>query len=134
MRVILKAEIFVSQHLEQLQLLSLIGLGIDRHLIQVEPPDTDEMYNWLNKQSDDIRDECELVFNLGYRLDSNEFGRFSAFTIQVGNVDDPQWIQKIPLLPLNIALKFLSQPFTIFVENRRNDSAFLRAVATGWQK
>jgi hypothetical protein len=135
MRVILKAEIFASQHIVQLRLMSLIELGIDgRHLIQVVPPDADEMYNWLNKQSDDIRDECLFVFESGYSLDSNEYGQFSPFTIQVGNVDEPQWLQTEPLLPLDIALKFLSQHFIIFVENRRNDSAFLKTTATGCQK
>lgn len=135
MRVILKAEVFACQEINQVELISLITLGFDgRHLIQVEPPDADELSNWLDKQSNQIRDECEWVFESGYSLDRDEYGQLSAFTIQVAHVDKPQWLQKIPVLPLKIALKFLSQDFIIFVENRRNDSAFLRATATGWRK
>ncbi len=134
MRVILKAEVFTSRLMKHLDLTALIKFGVDeRHLIQVEPPDADEVQNWLDKQSEDIREECQLAFDFGYRLDSDEYGQFSPFTIQVG-VDKARWNQKEPLLPLDIALKFLSQPFIIFVENRRNDSAFLRATATGWRK
>ncbi|WP_069471530.1 hypothetical protein [Candidatus Marithrix sp. Canyon 246] len=135
MRVILKAEMFACQHINQLDLISLIKLGFDcRHLIQVEPLDANEVSNWLDKQSDDIRDECEWVFESGYSLDRDEYGQFSPLTIQVADVDKPQWLLKVPVLPLKIALKFLAQDFIIFVENRRNDSAFLRATATGWRK
>ena len=135
MRVILKAEVFASRLMKHLDLIALIKFGVDeRHLIQVEPPDADEVHDWLDKQSENIREECQLAFDFGYRLDSDEYGQFSPFTIQVARVDKAQWYQKEPLLPLDIALKFLSQPFTIFVENRRNDSAFLRATATGWRK
>jgi hypothetical protein len=135
MRVILKAEVFASQHIKHLDITALIKFGLDeRHLIQVEPLDADEVRDWLDKQSDDVREEYELAFDSGYRLDSDEYGQFSPFTIQVACVDKAQWYQEEPLLPLDIALKFLSQPFIIFVENRRNDSAFLRATATGWRK
>jgi hypothetical protein len=135
MRVILKAEVFASRYIKHLDLTALIKFGVDeRHLIQVEPADADELHNWLDKQSEDIREECELAFAFGYRLDTDEYGQFSPFTIQVGCVNEAKWDQKEPLLPLDIALKFLSQPFIIFVENRRNDSAFLRATATGWGK
>ena len=135
MRVILKAEVFASKLMKHLDLIALIKFGVDeRHLIQVEPPDADEVHDWLDKQSENIREECQLAFDFGYRLDSDEYAQFSPFTIQVARVDKAQWYQNEPLLPLDIALKFLSQPFTIFVENRRNDSAFLRATATGWRK
>jgi len=135
MRVILKAEIFASVHIKHLDLMTLIKFGIDeRHLIQIDSPEANEIYDWLDKQSEDIRTECELAFAFGYRLDSDEYDQFSPFTIQVGCIDEAQWSQKQPLLPLEIALAFLSQPFIIFVENRRHDSAFLRATATGWRK
>ncbi|MDM8564389.1 hypothetical protein QUF74_01905 [Candidatus Halobeggiatoa sp. HSG11] len=135
MRVILETEVFTSQKIKQLDLIALIKFGIDeRHLIQVKFPDSVEVHDWLNKQSDGIREECELSFDSGYRLDSDGYGKFSPFTIKVGCVKEPQWNQKEPFLPLDIALEFLTQPFVIFVENRRNDSAFLRATATGWRK
>jgi len=98
MRVILKAEVFVSKHINQLELISLINLGFDdRHLIQVEPLDALELSNWLGKQSDDIRDECELVFESGYSLDRDEYGQFSPLTIQIA--DSPYKPMEVPKSP-----------------------------------
>jgi hypothetical protein len=135
MRVIFEPEIFVSSRVRSVDIVTLFRLGLEkRHLIQSKPIDAVQMINWLNKQSMDIREECQLALDSGVNLDRNEYEKFSPLTIQVADIDSPLWYEKQPQLPINEALRFLQQPFTIFLENRRNDQAFLKTVATGWRK
>jgi hypothetical protein len=65
MRVILKSEIFASQEINQLKLMSLIQLGEKRHLIQIKPRNSNEEREWLDKQAQEVREACEHVFRLG---------------------------------------------------------------------
>jgi hypothetical protein len=116
-----------------------IGLDIDSpHLIQTEPVHAEEIDNWLNQQYDKTRQLCQKILDLGLRNETNFSSDFQMATIRVCEVEKPQWNvgknQTLHILPLDKAVKFLYQPFTIFVENRRNDRAFLEAVATGWRK
>lgn len=135
MRVILEEDIFASSRVTNLSLCSLIHLGFDeRHLIQTQPTESKPIDDWLAQQSENLREECELVLKTGFDLDRNEYEVYSPFTIQVADIDSPCWDKPTPRLPVDQALMFLWQPFTIFVENRRNDQAFLKAVAAGWRK
>jgi hypothetical protein len=141
MRVILRQEIFESDNTNPLDLFALFRLGLDidsPHLIQTEPLQAKEIDNWLNRQDDKTRQLCQQILEFGFRRETDINPNFPPATIQVSEVKKPQWnLSKnriLHRLPLDKAVKFLYQPFSIFVENRRNDRAFIEAVATGWRK
>jgi len=140
MRIILPAHLFNTPN-TKLELISLIQLGIDgRHLIQTDPVNAVEIEEWLAKLAElDIQacEACELALNSGFILDREEQDNgLSPLTIRITTPDNqPNWENQTPILPLNQATRqFLMQPLTLFLENRRNDSAFLKAVATGVRK
>jgi hypothetical protein len=130
MRVILEQSIFSDPLLNPLKLYSLLDLSIEgRHLIQTDSLDSKEMSDWLNKQGGN-QEWCEWALTTrGFREDANENPNAPPFTIRVGNVNQSLWNQATPLLSLEDASQFLTQPLTIFLENRRNDRDFLETVA-----
>jgi hypothetical protein len=130
MRVILEQSIFSDPLLNPLKLYSLLDLSIKgRHLIQTDPLESTEMLDWLEKQGEH-REWCEWALTTrGFREDANENPNAPPFTIRVGNVNQSLWNQATPLLSLEDASQFLTQPMIIFLENRRNDRAFLETVA-----
>jgi hypothetical protein len=142
MRIILKPEIFSYKTTNPLDLYALFRLGLSLddslHLIQTDPLEAEEIDNWLNQQDDKTRKLCQQILDSGSRREIDINPDFPLATVYVSDIKTPQWNVKknrmLHKLPLEKAVNFLYQPFTIFVENRRNDRAFLEAVATGKRK
>jgi len=145
MIVIITSEIFSSDKTNPLDLYALFRLGTlegSPHLILTDPiysesdREAKEVNDWLNRQEKKVGQLCKEILDNGISLHSEINPLASPVTLKIETVNQPVWdrANQRHVLPLDKAVKLLSSPFTIWVENRRNDKAFLEAVATGWRK
>lgn len=131
MIVVIEDEVFASSENASL-LVGLFRLGFDgRHRIQVEPlqdSEADSAFSrWERQQHPSIREEIELALEMG--LEGAVHGIPSDFTLVIGTVAAPDWHADPPVVPLEEADRLLRKPLQILLENRRNDLAFLKAIA-----
>lgn len=122
---------------DPLSLLAVLAMGEEgRHLIQTDPvfdPDGESgINNWLATLSGVIAERVTFALEEGIRADS---GTGHDIHIRIEPVAAPMFEHTIPRLPLKDALSLMQRPLALLVENRRNDGAFLRRVATGrWRR
>jgi hypothetical protein len=136
MRVILKMSVFTDEQVDQTDLHALFHLGYKkRHWIQtepewnpIEPLDTTEMYEWLQRQDTDLRIAYESVLTSGLVEQETTSASVGVFTVQVSNVSTPIWDNKTAILSVSEAVKFLNRPLHLLLENYINDRNFLLAV------
>ncbi|MDX9722255.1 MAG: hypothetical protein RBU37_16045, partial [Myxococcota bacterium] len=76
-----------------------------------------------------LRAECELVLEAGLRAVHDVPAR--QLRVTAGKPDS--WKPE-PRLSLEGALRLLAHPFSVMVENSRNDAAFLRRLSGRWHK
>ncbi len=132
MIVIIEDEIFASPSAGQLNLLGLFRLGFDgKHRIQADPiyglsQDT-ALDRWLEQLPQLQREEVVLALEAGLEEDAS--GILPDFAIRVGTVKEADWEASPLRLPLAAALKWLSEPLYLLLENLSNDGEFLRVVA-----
>jgi hypothetical protein len=109
-----------------LALLSVFHLAYEGwHRVQIDPPHQ-AFHGWLERQDEITRSEVELAVEIGEERDVLEIP--PDLSIRIGDVGAPDWAADPPRLPLKEALRLLSKPLRLVVENRHNDGAFLRAV------
>jgi hypothetical protein len=129
--VIIEDEVFALPS-SLLDLLGIFQLGAQgRHWVQTEPlypSPGSHLDRWIERlANDNLRDEVKLALEIGVEQDAG--GLPSDLTIRITRGSEPHWSARPPRLPLVSALPFLQGPLRLLVENRRNDGAFLRAMA-----
>jgi hypothetical protein len=145
MIVTITAAIFSSDKTNPLDLYALFRLGTlegSPHLILTDPiysesdREAKAVNDWLNKQEQRVSQLCREILGNGIIQYSERNPLVPPARLRIETVNQPVWdkTNKRHILPLDKAVKFLSSPFTILVENRRNDKAFLEAIATGWRR
>ncbi len=126
MRVVVEAELFRTDHLDDVHhanLLALFHLGkMGPHTIEVEPRNDPRFRAWLDAEGIRTRQMCELAIEQAQK----RLARRRKRKIHVARVDRPSW-QDLRL-PLDVALRVLKRPLVLLLENTRNDRNFLETI------
>jgi hypothetical protein len=131
MRVVIDAHCFADAA-NTLPLITLLYHGATgRHRVMVDDEQAPDLVRWLDSQSQQVRDECALAFAAAALMEVEEPARYEARVIPRGA---PNWQTQSVLLPLAIAVTFLSQQFRIYLEDRVTDRAFLLCACTPQQR
>jgi|JI10StandDraft_1071094.scaffolds.fasta_scaffold147465_2 hypothetical protein len=118
MRVIVSDTVFGAASFQDLH--KLLGLCSDgRHLVEIDPLDGPGWQAFLGRRSLQDREYFQGIIDTCLQ----ELARSGQPTAL-----------RIPDVPLIDALRILSAPLHVVVENKRNDGAFLKAVALGPQR
>lgn len=106
----------------------LVGRGKMRRF-RVMPDDLNGpgVSSWLQAQSVRVADDYRTIFDIAVELDSRSP---SLITVKVEDTSTSIWTSLPIRLTLSDAIGLTQRPFSIVVENRVNDRAFLLAVAS----
>lgn len=122
MRVILSGALFTSREVRTSDLAALIGAAVrGRHVVEVESEPA--LKDWLAARDAAMR--CSLQEDLGRaeRLAGDELP--GGFTVRVDVTRVDQWEPPDLRLALEDAIRLLSEPLGLLVENNPNDLHFL---------
>jgi hypothetical protein len=95
-----------------------------------DPLEAPEFEEWLEARDPQIREDCRFAIESSLELDNR---RTSVPEIRVTLTDHPRWTEPAEM-SLDAALRFLTQPLDVVVEDSLSDGAFLRAVADPHQR
>jgi hypothetical protein len=124
MRVLLRPEVFTTEH--HLELMVLLWLGsIGRHRIVPDPLDQAEHATWVTVLDGDTRRLWDEMMRAS--LD-REMSKPAHWEIVVTAAGDAAWQRPTPSIPIGAAVDLLLQPYRIVLENNVNDRAFLLAL------
>jgi hypothetical protein len=127
MIVTISEDVFIDESY-QLALLAMIQLGFEeRHLLLCDPPyPSPAVARWLETLPRSVADQIDLTLE-----SSNEAAsRAGSRRIRVEITDACRWIGPEPVLDPSTALRLLRTPLKLVVEDRRNEAAFVRRMAT----
>jgi len=112
---------------QDLALLGLFERGLHgEHRIQAERGHA-SVEAWLARQSEAIREVCELVLDSGTQEESL---RPSSVTVVVVGGTSSDWASASPRISMTDARRLLERKFEIYVEDGTSDRAFLRKMMT----
>jgi hypothetical protein len=86
---------------------------------------------WLDAYPEVTREEWELVTDLSIRSEALEP---STLSILLSETEEADWGSIVAKVPISDGLNLLRAQFEVFVENARNDRAFLMSMATPEQR
>ena len=131
MKVVIKNSLFLDRR-NDIDLIALIRHGKSgKHRIIPEKISSLEFLNFIDRLPSHMSDVVKNIISSSAKFDNLEP---SSIIVGVKASGQPEWNKRVPLLPINDAISYLSQPFRILVENSRNDRAFLLTMATEQQR
>ncbi len=131
MRALIDSTVFASSSASSLDVVSLFRFAEEgRHSVFPDPLDATEFEAWLAERDPEIRARCRFAVESGLDLEKR---RPSILEIRVTSAEGPRWLDTAEV-PLDMALRLLSQPLSIVLEGARSDRDFLLAVADPYQR
>lgn len=130
MRVLIEGRLFAEAAWKS-SLIRLFDMALEgRHRVFPDPINATEFERWLDERDSDLQDEIRFAIESSLDLESR---RPAQCELRVTTTARPRWTESTEL-PLDEALQILGESLSVVVENQRNDSSFLLAVADIHQK
>lgn len=134
MLVIIEESLFSGQA-DVLDLLSIFQLALEeRHSILTDPlfepgnpTSCPSMHRWLETLLPGLKEAVLLVLEDSAKRAAN-YGK-TVLTVHIGSLSKSVFTSTAARVTLVDGLRLLRTPLTVLLENRRNDGAFLRALA-----
>lgn len=127
MKVAVADDVWSSASVDPLELVAVLRLCADRHVLLLSPSERALAAAWIKRQTDmrgGLQARLLHVLETNRRRASN-LGSHGAQIVVV--VKDKDWTRGLLTPPL--AARLLSRPLKLLVENSRNDRAFLLMIA-----
>jgi hypothetical protein len=132
MKAVIANEVFAAANTEHTALIRLCDNGFEgRHRIEAENENDPRFQQWMAELSSPLREACRLAFDAGLEAEAREPSRFAIHVVADPSSD---WTAQPPQLTLRDALAFLNTPFSVLLEDRVSDRAFLLTMATPEQR